>query len=529
MKKITALGKWLPLVIPSLNCHPEHSRSDEQNRASSRDIPGSPGMWRDLALISSDVVERSKSHRIRTVSSLAAALLLIALTGCTVGPNYKRPKVDTPSTYRGLTPEEVAQTDAKSFADEKWWDVFQDEQLKELIKAALEQNYDVRIAATRILEAQARLGITRADQFPTITAGAGTVSTRSAQQKFLPAVETDAHHVSLGLDWDLDFWGRFRRATEAARANLVASEWARREVITELIANLAGAYFRLRALDLQLEISQRTLATRKDSLRLTTLLANGGATSLLDVRQAEQLVFTAASEVPSLEQQIEQQENFISILLGRNPGPVPRGRKLTEQDHPPTVPVGLPSSLLERRADVRQIEEQLVAANAQIGVARAAYFPDISLTGTAGYQSSALTNLFSGPAGLWNFGASLTQPIFTAGKLRSNVRLAEAQKQEAVLIYQETIQGAFRDVSDALIAYRKTQEFRVQQQSLVESAKDATRLSNMRYQGGAASYLEVLTNDTNYFSAELALVQAQLDELLAFVQLYRSLGGGWEQ
>lgn len=460
---------------------------------------------------------------------LALSLTIALLTGCTVGPNYRRPKIETPPTFRGLTPEEAARADATSLADQKWWEVFHDEQLQALIKTALQQNYDVRIAATRILEAQARLGITRADQLPTVTAGASSTNSRSAQQTFLPAIETNTHHVDLGLDWDLDFWGRFRRATEAARANLVASEWARREVITELIANVAGAYFQLRALDLQLEISRQTLSSRQDSLRLTQVLANGGATSLLDVRQAEQLVFTAASEVPSLEQQIEQQENFISILLGNNPGPIPRGRALTEQDHPPSVPAGLPSSLLERRADVRQVEAELVAANAQIGVARAAYFPDITLTGTAGYQSSALTSLFTGPAGLWSFGAGLAQPIFTGGRLRSNVRLSEAQEQEAVLFYRQTIQGAFRDVSDALIAYRKTQEFRVQQQSLVESAKDATRLSQMRYKGGATSYLEVLTNDTNYFSAQLNLVQAQLDELLAFVQLYRSLGGGWEQ
>ena len=456
-------------------------------------------------------------------------LVIAFMCGCAVGPNYKRPKVDTPPSYRGLTPEEAAQADVKSLADEKWREVFQDDKLKELIKTALQQNYDVRIAATRILEAQARLGITRADQFPTIAAGAATSNQRTARQKFFPAIETSTHRVDLALDWDLDFWGKFRRATEAARANLVATQWARREVITELIANLARAYFRLRALDLQLEISRRTLASRQDSLRLTRLLAQGGATSMLDVRQAEQLVFTAASEVPSLEQQIEQQENFISILLGNNPGPIARGQQLTEQQRPPAVPAGLPSSLLERRADVRQIEAQLIAANAQIGVARAAYFPDIALTATSGYQSSALTSLFTGPAGLWNFGTTLAQPIFTAGRLRSNVRLAQAQQQEALLFYQRTIQSAFRDVSDALIAYRKTQEFRAQQQLLVDSAKDATRLSQMRYKGGAASYLEVLTNDTNYFSAELGLVQAQLDELLAFVQLYRSLGGGWEQ
>jgi outer membrane protein, multidrug efflux system len=466
----------------------------------------------------------------RTQPILPVLLVILGFAcGCAVGPNYKRPTVSVPPTYRGLTPEEAAKSDAKSLADEKWWEVFQDEQLKELVKTALQQNYDVRIAATRILEAQAQLGITRADQFPTVSAGLAGVNLRSPQTKFLGAYDTSATQVSGSFAWDLDFWGKYRRATEAARAELAASEWGRREVTTELIANLASAYFQLRALDLQLEISQRTLASRQDSLRLTRVLADGGSTSMLDVRQAEQLVFTAASEVPSLEQQIEQEENFISTLIGNNPAPVPRGRKLTEQEHPPTVPAGLPSSLLERRPDIRQAEEQLVSANAQIGVARAAYFPDISLTAMAGYQSSALTSLFTGPAGLWNFGGTFTQPIFTAGKLRSNVRLTEARQQEFLLGYEQTIQGAFREVSDSLVAYRKTQEFRQQQELLVASAEDASRLSHMRYSGGVASYLEVLTNETNYFSAELGLVQAQLNERLALVELYKALGGGWEQ
>jgi multidrug efflux system outer membrane protein len=464
--------------------------------------------------------------------TLAALLVLVVIlgfaSGCAVGPNYKRPAVNVPPVYRGLAPEEAAKSDARSLADEKWWEVFQDEQLKELVKTSLQQNYDVRIAATRILQAQAQLGITRADQFPIVAGGVAGANLRNPQTKFLRAYETSDTQVSGSLAWDLDFWGKYRRATEAARADLAASEWARREVITALIANLAGAYFQLRALDLQLEISQRTLTSRQDSLRLTRLLADGGSTSMLDVRQAEQLVFTAASEVPTLEQQIEQEENFISTLLGNNPAPVPRGRKLTEQEHPPVVPAGLPSSLLERRPDVRQAEEQLISANAQIGVARAAYFPQISLTATAGYQSSALTSLFTGPAGLWNFGGTLAQPIFTAGKLRSNVRLTEARQQEFLLGYEQTIQGAFRDVSDSLVAYRKTQEFRQQQELLVASAEDAARLSHMRYSGGVASYLEVLTNETNYFSSELGLVQAQLNERLTLVQLYRSLGGGWE-
>jgi outer membrane protein, multidrug efflux system len=465
-----------------------------------------------------------------SAQKLAVALLVVILTcGCAVGPNYKRPTVDTPTIYRGLTAEEAAKADTKSFADQKWWDVFQDEQLKELIKTALQQNYDLRRAAVRILEARASLGVTRADQFPTISVSAEAINERIARQKNLPPIETSANEIGGAFNWELDFWGRFRRATEAARANLVASEWARREIVTEFVANVASGYFRLRALDLQLEITRRTLASRKDSLRLTQILADGGSTSLLDVRQAEQLVFTAGSEVPSLEQQIEQQENFISILLGSNPGPVSRGRALTDQPHPPSIPAGLPSSLLERRPDIRQAEQQLIAANAEIGVARSLYFPQIALTANAGYQSSALTALFTGPAGFWTFGSNLAQPIFTGGKLRSNVRLAEAQHQEAVLFYQETIQGGFRDVSDALIAYRKTQEFREQQQLLVDSAQDASRLSHMRYSGGVASYLEVLTNETNYFSAELGLVQAQLDELLALVQLYRGLGGGWAE
>lgn len=457
---------------------------------------------------------------------LAAAVLI---SGCAVGPNYKKPAVNTPTVYRGLTPDEAAKNETKSLADEKWWDVFQDEQLKELIKTALQQNYDVRRAATRVLQAQAFLGITRADQFPTVSGEAEAVNLRNSRQGVFPAIDTSANRVGLAASWELDFWGKFRRATESARANLLATEWAQREVITELISNLTGAYFRLRALDLQLEISRRTLASRQDSLRLTNLLAQGGSTSMLDVRQAEQLVFTAASEVPFLEQEIEQEENFISILLGNNPAPVTRGRQLTEQYHPPTVPAGLPSSLLERRPDIRQAEQQLIAANAQIGVARAAYFPQISLTASSGYQSSALSSLFTGPAGFWSFGSTLAQPIFTAGRLRSNVRFAEAQQQENLLFYQQTIQGAFRDVSDSLIAYRKTQEFREQQKLLVDSAQDATRLSHLRYTGGATSYLEVLTNDTNYFSAELGLVQAQLNELLALVQLYKGLGGGWAQ
>jgi outer membrane protein, multidrug efflux system len=464
------------------------------------------------------------------VTKLITFFLVLLLTvGCAVGPNYKRPDVHAPDAYRGVMPQEAAQPAAESLGDQKWWEVFQDEELQKLIRTALQQNYDVQIAAARILQAQAQLGITRADQLPSITAGASAIDQRSPQSKVIPAFNSSANQVSLSLAWELDFWGKYRRSTEAARANLLASEWARQEVISTLVANVASAYFQLRELDLELEISKGTLVSRKDSLKLTQLLADHGATSLLDVRQAEQLVFTAAEQVPDLERRIEQQENFISTLLGKNPGAVARGRKLTEQPHAPEVPAGLTSALLERRPDIRQAEQQLIAFNARIGVAKAAYFPQINLTADAGYQSSALTSLFQGPLGLWSFGGALTQPIFEGGRLRNNVRLSEAQKKEAVLVYQQTIQQAFREVSDSLVAYRKNQEFRKQQELLTNSAQDAAHLSDVRYQGGATSYLEVLTNQTNYFSAELNLAQARLNELLALVGLYKALGGGWQQ
>lgn len=456
------------------------------------------------------------------------SITLLICTGCAVGPKYKRPTVTVPEGYRGLAPDAGQQTSA-SLADEKWWTVFQDPQLQQLIRTALVQNYDVRIAATRILQAQAILGITRADQYPTITGGASTTNTRAQRTKVLPEFESSANEVNLSLVWELDFWGKFRRATEAARASLLATEWGKRAVISSLVSNVATAYFQLRELDLELEISKRTLDSRKQSLNLVEIRARGGVTALIDVRQSEQLVYTAAGSIPDLERRIEQQENFLSVLLGNNPGPITRGKSLVENPVLPTVPAGLPSSLLEKRPDIQATEQQLVAANARIGVAKAAYFPQITLTAIAGYQSPALTDLFTGPAGFWNFGGQLLQPIFTGGRIRSNVRLTEAQQQEAVLFYQSTIQQAFREVSDSLIAYRKDQEFRQQQELLAVAAEDTVRLANVRYSGGVSSYLEVLDSDTRYFDAQLALAQAQLNERLALVQLYNALGGGWEQ
>ena len=465
--------------------------------------------------------------------------LILFTAGCVVGPNYKRPMVDVPGEYRGAAAPETTQNQPsatqnasqpgeQSFGDQKWWEVFQDPQLQDLIRTALKNNYDVRIAAARIMEAQAQLGITRADQLPTISAGATGLNDRLPKSKLDHEFETNVNEVGASFAWELDFWGKYRRATEAARANLLATEWAQKAVINTLVSNVAASYFQLRAYDLQLEISRQTLATRQESLQLTRTLSEGGAGTMLDVRQAEQLVATAAEEIPDFERRIQQQENFISMLLGNNPGPVARGMKLTEQSLLPQVPAGIPSRLLERRPDIRSVEAQLMAANAQIGVARAAYFPQITLTANSGFASSALTNLFTGPAGFWNFGGSLAQPIFAGGRIKSGVRLSEARKQEMVLTYQQTIQQAFRGVSDSLIGYQKNREFRQRQVELVLAAQDAARLSEVRYRGGATNYLEVLTNETNSFNAQLGLAQAQLNELVSLVEIYRNLGGGWE-
>jgi multidrug efflux system outer membrane protein len=472
-------------------------------------------------------IDQGIATRGRRILVALAAVVLMATAGCTVGPNYKRPTVTAPTAYRGLSPEAAESTSTASLADQKWWEVFQDKDLQDLIRTALSYNYDVRIAASRVLQAQGQLGITRADQYPTLNVGGTGLNQRNPAIGPIPAYTTTDGQVTASSAWNLDFWGRYRRATEQARANLLASDWARQQVVSTLVASVASSYFQLRELDLALEISKNTLASRRESLELTTQLTEHGIDTMLDQRQTEELVYTAAAQIPDLERQIEQQENAISLLLGNNPGPVPRGLNLTEQPHAPEVPAGLPASLLERRPDIRQAEAKLVAANAQIGVARAAYFPQISLTGSAGFESVALTSLFSGPAGLWSLAGSVTEPIFQGGRIKSGVRLAEAQQQEALLTYQQTIQGAFRDVSNALIAYRKNREFRIEQERLTASAQDAARLSEMRFRAGATDYLEVLTNETNHFSDELTLVQAQFNELQALVQLYQALGGGW--
>lgn len=454
--------------------------------------------------------------------------IAVLLSGCAVGPKYKRPTVSVPTDYRDSMPAQTAA--APSLGNENWWQVYQDPVLADLIHTALQQNYDVRIAAARVLEAQAQLGITRANQFPSASVGADIFSQQNAKtSNQFPPYQVNAGQLNLSVIWNLDFWGKYRRQTEAARAQMLASEWGQRAVISSLVANVATAYFQLRALDSEIEISKRTLGSRQQSLQLTKVLETHGSASDLDVSQSEQLVYTASESIPDLERQIRQQENLLSILLGENPGSISRGQALTEQPVPEAVPAGLPSELLERRPDVRQAEEIIVAANAQIGVAKASFFPSISLTGAGGLESNALNRFINAPSQTWFGALSVAQPVFQAGALRSGLRLTRAQYQEAVLAYQQTVQNSLEQVSNALIAYQKDRDFRGQQELLTQAAQRSDQLSLVLYQHGGASYLQVLTNETNYFSAELNLVQAQLNERLALVQLYQALGGGWQQ
>ena len=461
----------------------------------------------------------------RKLLLLAVAVLL---SGCAVGPNYKRPVVNVPTDYRAAVPKQS--DSAASLGNEKWWDLYQDPVLTQLIHTALEKNYDVRIAATRVLEAQSQLGITRANQLPSASVGASIYSEQNAKtSNQFPPYQVNAGQLNLSAIWNLDFWGKYRRQTEEARAQLLVTKWGQQAVISSLVANVATAYFELRALDSELDIAKRTLGSRQQSLQLTQVLATHGSASDLDVSQSEQLVYTASGTIPDLERQIEQQENLLSILLGEIPGSIPRGLPLIEQPVPETVPAGLPSELLERRPDIREAEATIMAANAQIGVAKASFFPSLALTGTGGLESNALNRFLQQPSQTWSAAFSISQPIFEGGRLRSQLRLSRAQWQETALFYQQTVQTALQQVSDSLVASQKNREFREQQELLVQAAERSDRLSMFLYEQGGASYLQVLTNETNYFSAELNLVQAQLNERLALVQLYQALGGGWQQ
>jgi multidrug efflux system outer membrane protein len=460
------------------------------------------------------------------ISGIVIALALEA--GCMMGPKYKRPTANVPQEYRAPAPQQAAA--ASSLGNEEWWQVYQDPVLTQLIHTAIAQNYDVRIAAARVLEAQAQVGITRANQLPSASVGADVFSQQNAKvSKLFPAYQVNGGELNLSVIWNLDFWGKYRRQTEAARAQLLATEWGQRAAISSLVANVAAAYFQLRALDAELDITKRTLSSRQQSLKLTQVLETHGSGSGLDVSQSEQLVYTASETIPDLERQIQQQENLLSILLGENPASIPRGRALTEQPVPESVPAGLPSELLERRPDIRQAEQNMISANAQIGVAKASFFPNLSLTGSGGLESNQLQRFITQPSETWSAAFNVSQPVFQGGALRSGLRLARANWQDAVLSYQQTVQNALEQTSNALIASQKDREFREQQELLTGAAQRTDQFSEVLYKNGGASYLQVLTSETNYFSAELNLVQAQLNERLALVQLYQALGGGWQQ
>jgi multidrug efflux system outer membrane protein len=456
--------------------------------------------------------------------------------GCLVhtyaaGQKYQTPQVQTPTTFRG---DMATQPDPHSLANLKWFELFKDEKLKQLINEALAHNYDLREAVARIDAARANLGITRSEQFPTIIASGDVINQRNSRSSSFDLPEPLQRDRSFGsvllnlLTFEIDIWGRLRKQTAAARSDLLATEEARLAVITTLVSDVASAYFNLREFDFELDISRRTLTSRVESLRLIKLRQQRGVATILEVRQAEELVYDATEVIPALEQSIQQTENFLSFLTGRNPSSIERGLSLTEHQMPPTVPAGLPSDLIERRPDIRSAENSLVAANARIEVAKKEYFPRISLTSFLGYQSGQLTSLFSGSRNVWSLGGQVAQPIFTGGRIKSNVRFTQAQRDFLLIDYQKTIQAAFREVSDSLIAYQKVREVRTQRGHLVDTLRDRSRLSYLRYTGGVATLLDALDADRELFEAERSLALARRDELLSVVQLYKALGGGWQ-
>ena len=468
-----------------------------------------------------------RSHAFSRIGLLASAIGL--LTGCNVGPKYVRPNVTAPPVFRGADDSALSSDATRSIGDVQWAAVYHEPELQALIRKALANNYDIRIAALRILEQQAQVKITRSQQFPTVSVGGtgigATLPSSLGTQLPSPLVNGS---FNLSAAWTPDFWGLYRKQTESARAQLLAQTWAQRAVRLTLVQQVATAYFQIRALDTQLEITKETLKVRQDSVDLTKTLENGGSVPLSDVRQAEQLLYAASSEIPQLEEQIQQQENAIAVLLGENPGPFVHRDPNALAPPPQDIPTGIPSQLLERRPDIQQAEATLISANAQIGVARAQFFPNLSITASGGVGGDSLASIFD-PAGKTIYGiGTLAQPLFEGGKLRGQLQLSQETQKEMVLNYQKTINGALRDVSNALIALNKQRAYREQQEKLVEAAKDATRLARVRYQGGSTGYLEVLTTDSNLFAAQLNLVNAQQGEALTLVQLYSALGGGWQ-
>ncbi len=470
------------------------------------------------------------------------SLCMFTMSGCVLGPEYERPVVAEPGSFRmqqGSTLEEA------SLAELGWWELFEDENLQSLIREALVDNKDLKLAVARVREARAQLIATGADQFPQIDGKTSVQRNQpssavlrqfglprdptqpTAGNLTIPA--TNQFMATAELSFEIDLWGKLRRATEAAQADVLAREWARRTVVLTLVSDLARAYFELQELDVQLELAQRTLKTRQKALEITRLRTFMGQSSTLDVRRAEQAVIRAQAVLPDLERQIGHKENQLSILAGRNPTTIVRGASLRDHPLPPDVPAGLPSALLERRPDIVEAEQQLVAANAKIGVAKAAFFPQMSLTGNFGAQSVQFADLFVGTSRIWSLGPALTVPIFNAGRHRANLEIRRAQQEQALLSYERTIQQAFREVEDALIAHQKIREVLTDQERLDDLAREALELAQLEYLNGKASYLAVLVAQREVFQAKTSLAQTQRNQLLAVVHLYKSLGGGWNQ
>ncbi|MBI1353706.1 MAG: efflux transporter outer membrane subunit [Acidobacteria bacterium] len=462
-----------------------------------------------------------------TRRSIPAIAALLGLAGCAMGPNYERPLVEPPATYRSAGPAAEAEKLA-------WKEVFQDQELQALLAEALKNNYDVRAAAARILEARSTYRVDRSRLFPSIDIASDLTETEISRGALnLPPTvpikrEQTVSRADLKLSYELDFWGRLRRLTEAGRAEFLSAEWAALQVRTDLIGDVSRAYFDLLEATRELEISKRTLETRKQSLRLTQARKDRGVATALEVRQAENLVYSAGVRIPTLEQVKAQQENLLSFLLGRNPGPITLGGEL-ETFNPPVIPAGLPSQLVGRRADILAAEQTLVAANARIGAAKAALFPTFSLTGTLGLATRQFSEFLDGDSRERTLTGSLLAPVFNAGRLRSQVRISEARQEQMLIEYERAIRGAFREVADALAAVENTKQEYQQQARLVEALREARRLSNLRYEGGVDAYLQVLDSDRNLFAGELALAQIRRDEWAATVNLYKALGGGWDE
>ncbi|HTS16124.1 MAG TPA: efflux transporter outer membrane subunit [Verrucomicrobiae bacterium] len=471
--------------------------------------------------------QATRRKQVRITALFIICLFALSLAGCAVGPNYRRPTVNAPATFGG----QEGQAQQASFADLPWWDVFKDDALKGLIREALTNNYDLRIAVARMEEARAAAIQQRSTLFPQINYQGEASRGRNSflgQPTAGTGKTVDSYLAAFNATWEVDLWGRLRRLNEAATAQYLSSEEARRGVVLSLLSNVAQSYFQLLELDEQLAIARRTSESFAGSLRIFQDQLAGGTASKLDTSSAQAALATANAAIPELERQIVLQENQISILLGRNPGPIPRGRTLLEQDMPPEIPVGLPSALLERRPDVREAEMNVRAANAQIGAAIGDFLPRIGLTTLYGGVSTELSDITRPAGNFWSAAANLSGPVFQGGRIYGEYRQAKASWEETKLQYEETALNAFQEVSNALISRQKLVTVREQQQLAVDAYREAVSVSRTRYLAGKASYLDVLQSQQELFPAENSLAQTELNQLLQIVQLYIALGGGWK-